>query len=247
MIKEGTRIEDVDPSLIQAARKEDMDYMNQIQMFEYVSQEECDRQAQRRPTSTRWVDVVKRDDAGKLVVRSRLVGRDFKVKGERDREDLFAAMPPLEAKKLLFRMAASMNKSRAGRGLPELKLMFIDVRKARLNSVCDEVEFVFLPSEFEEFGVVAKLRRWLYGMRPAGKAWEEHYAQRLREAGFTRGVAAPTLFHCQGSGVRVVVHGDDFTFLGSQAELIKIKEAMSSWYDIKSVELWEAMLRTSRR
>jgi hypothetical protein len=36
-----------------------------------------------------------------------LVGRDFKPKGERDREDLFAAMPPLEAKKLLFRMMAT--------------------------------------------------------------------------------------------------------------------------------------------
>ena len=177
--------------------------------------------------------MVKKDDAGKLVVRSRLVGRDFKVNGERDREDLFTAMLPLEVKKLLFRMAASMNKSRARRGLPELKLMFIDVKKAHLNSSCDEVEFVYLPSEFAEFGSVARLRRWLYGMRPAGKAWEEHYAQRLQEAGFARGVAAPTLFRCKATGVRVVVHGDDFAFLGTHAELVKMKDAMSSWYEIK--------------
>ena len=36
-------------------------------------------------------------------VRARMCARDFKVKGERD--DLFAAMPPLEAKKMLFRQA----------------------------------------------------------------------------------------------------------------------------------------------
>jgi hypothetical protein len=48
-------------------------------------------------------------------------------------------MPPLEAKKLLFRMLpieimknAKMNK--------KVKLMFIDVRKAHLNAICgDEV------------------------------------------------------------------------------------------------------------
>ena len=38
-------------------------------------------------------------------VRARLVAPDFKTKGD-DRGDLFAAMPPLEAKKLLSRMAA---------------------------------------------------------------------------------------------------------------------------------------------
>ena len=38
--------------------------------------------------------------------RSRWVARDFKKKGEKDREDLFAPMPPLEAKKVLFKLAA---------------------------------------------------------------------------------------------------------------------------------------------
>ena len=41
-------------------------------------------------------------------MRCRLVGRDFKVKGEEEREDLFAAMPPLESKKLMFRMVAAV-------------------------------------------------------------------------------------------------------------------------------------------
>ena len=36
-------------------------------------------------------------------VRSMLVARDFQPEGEEDREDLFAAMPSLEAKKILFR------------------------------------------------------------------------------------------------------------------------------------------------
>ena len=53
------------------------------------------------PTSTKWVDV---DKAG--TVRSRWVGRDFKKTGDTCREHLIASMPPLEAKKLLFALAA---------------------------------------------------------------------------------------------------------------------------------------------
>ena len=45
-------------------------------------------------------------------VRSKWVARDFKKKGEGGREDIFAAMPPLEAKKLLFALAAPRMKGR---------------------------------------------------------------------------------------------------------------------------------------
>ena len=35
------------------------------------------------------------------------------------------------------------------------------------------------------------------------------------------------------SGTRVVVHGDDFTFLGYAEELEAIKKNMSEWYELK--------------
>ena len=70
------------------------------------------------PTSTKWVDPNK---GGVEVpdIRSRWVARDFKKKGERDREDLFALMPPLEAKKVLFKLASSRQtgkNTRRGKG-----------------------------------------------------------------------------------------------------------------------------------
>ncbi len=51
--------------------------------------------------NTKWVDVNK-GTAEKPDVRCRLVARD-----EKDREDLFPAMPPLEARRLLFAVAAA--------------------------------------------------------------------------------------------------------------------------------------------
>ena len=50
-------------------------------------------------------------DDGVEIVRSRLVGRDFKMKGKKP-EQFFAAIPPWEAKKLLFKMSMVNPKKR---------------------------------------------------------------------------------------------------------------------------------------
>ena len=58
---------------------------------------------------------MKRDGLGEWVMRCRLVARDFKARYGGVRDDLFSAMPPLEAKKCLFRMAMQMGRrSEAG-------------------------------------------------------------------------------------------------------------------------------------
>jgi hypothetical protein len=70
-------------------------------------------------------------------------------------------------------------------------------------------------------------------MRKAAAGWEEDYSRRLVEAGFTRGRAVPTAFYNRKTGVRLVVHGDDFTFSGERKELEAVRELMRGWYDIK--------------
>ncbi len=88
----------LDPKLIKEARAEELKFMEGFGIFEETSVEDCRRETGKMPVGTKWVDV----NTGSLaepVVRSRLVARDFKPKGEKERGDLFAAMPPLEAKK----------------------------------------------------------------------------------------------------------------------------------------------------
>ena len=92
--------------------------------------------------------------AGKPDVRCRLAARDFKPKGEKDREDLFAAMPPLESKKLIFQKAIRIHRERRRKGQDGITLMFIDVKKARLYGVVPEGEhaYIELPGEAEKQG-----------------------------------------------------------------------------------------------
>jgi hypothetical protein len=222
-----TRTGDVlDPVAVEAARSEELAYMRSIGLYEKCTISECIRMAGKPPISTKWVDVNKGSKESPDI-RCRLVARDFRVKGEGHRDDLFAAMPPLEAKRLLFLMAASTW------GAPDpIKVMLIDVKKAHLNGHVDEGTWacIELPREDFEDGMCGRLKRWLYGMRPAAKAWEDDYAARLCGAGFVRGVAAPTVFYHPEWDVRIVVHGDDFTTTGRQQYLDKFRNLMAGWY-----------------
>jgi hypothetical protein len=179
--------------------------------------------------TTKFVRVNKGDDENPDV-RCRLCARDFKVKGEELRSDLFAAMPPLEAKKMLFRQAARGKSRWRSRGWGKPKLLFIDVKKAHLNGMVPEEVFAYVKMPD---GKCWRLKRWLYGMRPAASAWEVEYTEKMATAGYAKGKSAPTVFFNAKTGGRCVVHGDDFTFLADEAEVKRMTELMRRWYDIK--------------
>ena len=69
---------------------------------------------------------------------------------------IFAAMPPLEARKCLFRIAVAMRRKWRGRG--KVKISFLDVRRAHMNPKLKESEKVYvdLPEAFEQEGKCAR-------------------------------------------------------------------------------------------
>ena len=127
--------------------------MVQRNMWSEVGELECWERTGRPPATT-------------PLIRSRLVARDFKVRGEKDNEDLFAATPPLELIRLLLSRTASLRMDRRVR-----KMLFIDAEKAHLNPRCDEDVYVELPAEAgAAAGKCGRLNNWLYGFRPAAQA-----------------------------------------------------------------------------
>eukprot|EP00973_Karenia_brevis_P085975 11924642-Karenia_brevis.AAC.1 len=68
--------------------------------------------------------------------------------------------------------------------------MFIDVKKAHLNPVCEEDIYPELPEECHFHpGYCGKLKYWMCGMRGAAAAWEKCYADKFSSVGFSRGVS----------------------------------------------------------
>ena len=117
----------------------------------------------------------------------------------------------------------------------KMKMMFIDVKKAHLNADCNQEDvFVELPSEAEAPpGTCGRLIKWLYGMRGAAKGWEGEFTEKLESVGFERGKSNPVAFYRASDETSLVVHGDDFTFLGYEDSLKEIESAMSKWWEIK--------------
>ena len=115
-----------------------------------------------------------------------------------------------------------------------MKLLFIDVRKAHLNPACEGKEYIVLPHEAEAPpGFYGRLKRWLYGMRGAAQAWEECYTHELASVDFLEGTSSPAVFYNPSTEMRLVVHGDNFTFLGYGDDVEIMKTQIAGWLDIK--------------
>ena len=81
-----------------------------------------------------------KEEEGHEFVRRRLVVRNSLREFPRD--ELCAEMRPIEAKYALFAYVARTRRGKRNRGEPEVKLMFVDVKKAHVNARCDEEEWV---------------------------------------------------------------------------------------------------------
>ena len=99
----------MDPHLVAEAEKEELEFMERLGVGVECDIEECWSRSGKPHIPATYARVNK-GSPSEPDVRARLCGRDFKIKGDNNRIDLFASMPPLEAKKLLFRQAVRSRK-----------------------------------------------------------------------------------------------------------------------------------------
>ena len=161
------------------------------------------------------------------------MAKDFRTKADKHREDLYAGTPPLEAIRMAFSKAVTRCSNKEGMAKAR-KIMFIDAKKAHLNSPCHEDVYIELPGEAGvEEGLCGKLSHWLYGCKRAAQAWEEFYSNKLESEGFNRGVACGVVFHHPGRDITCACHGDDFVLVGEDKELRWIAAKMKGWFTLK--------------
>ena len=144
-------------------------------------------------------------------------------------EAISAATPPLEGKNVLFSLATTGKKGSSD----PLKLLFIDVKRAYFYAKAKRPVFIQLPEEDALDDHCGKLERSMCGTRGAASNWEAEYTQGLVDDGCLPGVASPCAFHHPSRDVKCVVHGDDFTFLGTVSALNEVDEAMKRRHAVK--------------
>ena len=118
---------------------EELAKYDQHQVYEERPIEECWERTGTKPIGIRWVIVNKGDDVNPNY-RARLVAKELKVD---ERLDLFAATPPLEAKKLLLSRAATAH----GKYASEYKPIFVDIKRAYFYAPGPREIYVDLPEQ----------------------------------------------------------------------------------------------------
>ena len=93
--------------------------------------------------------------------------------------------------------------------------------------------YVELPQEDWEEGKCAKLIKAMYGTRDAAQNWEQTYRKAHEEWGFQVGKASQRVMHHPQRGIRLVLHGDDFTVLGWEVDLNWYREVLMGKFEAK--------------
>ena len=95
-----------------------------------------------------------------------------------------------------------------------------DVSRAHFYADSVRDVFIKLPPEDPragEEGICGKLLKTMYGTLDAAERWSEDYSSHLGKHGFVRGKASPCHFFHPQWNVHMLVHGDDFVFVGRRS------------------------------
>src|SRR6185437_10981230 len=160
----------------------------------------------------KWVFKLKRDEAGTVVKhKSRLVARGFVQQEGVDFDDAFAPVARMESVRLLLALAAQEG----------WRVHHMDVKLAFLNGDLKEEVYVHKPPGFAipgKEGKVLRLRKALYGLRQAPRAWNAKLDTTLASLGFTKCTTEHALYGKSTAQGRLIVgvYVDDLIITGSQ-------------------------------
>ncbi|WVZ88501.1 hypothetical protein U9M48_035018 [Paspalum notatum var. saurae] len=173
----------------------------------------------------KWVYKVKKNERGDVVKhKARLVAKGFMQREGIDFEEVFAPMARMDSVRLLLVLAATRDWS----------VHHLDVKSAFLNGELTEVVHVHQPPGFviaREEGKVLRLRKALYGLRQAPRAWNIKLDTTLATFGFKKCSSEHALYTRRSKeGILIVgVYVDDLIVTGSeQQEINKFKSEMAA-------------------
>jgi hypothetical protein len=170
-----------------------------------------------RAIGLKWVFKVKKDPEGNIIKhKARLVAKGYAQREGVDFEEVFAPVARIETVRVLIALAAKNG----------WKVHHMDVKSAFLNGDLEEEVYVQQPSGFvveNGSGKVLKLRKALYGLRQAPRAWNARLDKELLQPGFVKNPHEHAVYRRSGvSGdfLIVGVYVDDLIITGPAQESI---------------------------
>ena len=183
----------------------------------------------RKAVGCKWVFKTKRDASGEIVRhKARLVARGFSQVQGVDFNETFAPVAKFTTIRCVVALGAAL----------DLEMHQMDVKTAFLNGDLEEDIYMDQPSGFVQRGhehLVCKLKKSLYGLKQASRAWYQKIDASLLDLGFERSVADHSLYFAQDGPhvMLVLVYVDDLIILSSNMEsLTTLKSKLEAEYEM---------------
>jgi hypothetical protein len=178
-----------------AAMKTEMDAVEQNRTWELA-----DLPRGHRAITLKWVFKLKRDEAGVVIKhKALLVAQGFVQQEGVDFDDAFAPVARMESVRLLLALAAQEG----------WRVHHMDVKSAFLNGDLKEEVYVHQPPGFAipgKEGKVLRLRKALYGLWQAPRAWNAKLDSTLKRMGFEQSPHEAAVYR-RGSGGNTLLVG----------------------------------------
>nr|GFA54282.1 copia protein [Tanacetum cinerariifolium] len=156
---------------------------DRIQVWELVPQLDCVM-----IIALKWLYKLKLDKYGDVLKnKARLVAKGYRQEEGIDFEESFASVSRIEAIRIFIANAASRN----------MTIYHMDVKTAFLNGELKEEVYVSQPEGFvdpDHPTHVYRLKKALYGLKKAPRAWYDTLSRFLLDNNFSKGAVDPTLF-----------------------------------------------------
>ncbi|KAJ9538811.1 hypothetical protein OSB04_031544 [Centaurea solstitialis] len=207
-----------DPSWIEAMQEELLQFVLQ-HVWDLV-----DLPRGHRVIGTKWIFRNKTDERG-------IVAQGYTQEEVIDYDDVFAPVARIEAIRLFLAFASYKG----------FKVYQMDVKSAFLYGTIDEEVYVSQPPGFEDPKYpdkVYKLRKALYGLHQAPRAWYDTLSSYLLENKFERGVIDKTLFikRTKTDMLLVQIYVDDIIFGSTRDDMCKeFEELMHKKFKMSSM------------
>ncbi|KAJ9557546.1 hypothetical protein OSB04_012160 [Centaurea solstitialis] len=215
-----------DPSWIEAMQEELLQFVLQ-HVWDLV-----DLPKGHRVIGTKWIFRNKTDERGIVIKnKARLVAQGYTQEEGIDYDDVFAPVARIEAIRLFLAFASYKG----------FKVYQMDVKSAFLYGTIDEEVYVCQPPGFEDPKYpdrVCKLRKALYGLHQAPRAWYDTLSSYWLENKFERGVIDKTLFikRTKTDMLLVQIYVDDIVFGSTKEDMCKqFEELMHKKFKMSSM------------